>query len=258
MSRYRRVKGNYLNFYVCEWTMAWVVPVFLFLSFDCHWYLTFVFSCFSWVHVWLNSNPSEWKEHIYARYEVNTLLGTRDSNLIEMSVARRECQRMHRICVFVSALSSSPSLLSSSLLSSLCSSLFSSTRGEPCIRWRTHLTHHPNNRGWPWAVSPINHLTFTSRHQSPSPPTSTTPHPPIRVDQRQLRKTSPDSPAYKGRRQSSTIPHDCQYKSDGSNYPSPSGGQKQASRPLFNFNVVQPYYTLLGGELQCMSRESRI
>lgn len=216
----------------------------------------YVFSCFSWVHIWMNSNPSEWKKHICARYEVNTTLGTCDSNLIEMSVARRECQRMHRICVFVSPVSLFPSCLFSSWLVS--SPLLFSTGGEPCIRWCTHLTHHPNNRGWPWAVSQINHLTFPSRHQLPSPPTSSAPHPPFRVDPRQLRKTSPYSPAYKGRRQSSTIPHDCQYKSDGSNYPSPSGGHEQAFRPLFNFNVVQPYYTLLGGELWCMSGESRI
>lgn len=201
---------------------------------------------------WIQILQTENKTHSWAIDEVNSALGTSDGNLIEMSVARS--QRMHRMRVFVSPVSSSllvPPLLVSPLLSP--------TGGEPRIGWRAHLTRHPNNRGWPWAVSRINHLTFPSRHQLPSPPASP-PHAAlaIELDPRQLRKTVPDSLAYEGRRQSSTIPHDCQYKSDGSNYPSPSRGQEQAFRPLFNFNAVQPYYTLLGVELRCMSGESRI
>lgn len=99
-------------------------------------------------------------------------------------------------------------------------------RGEPCIRWRTqcrtHLTHHPNNGGWPWAALPINHLTFPSRHQ---PPFSSN------LPSQATEKPQPRPPCYVGRRQSSTIPHGCRYKSDGSNYPSPSGGREQASHP---------------------------
>lgn len=69
------------------------------------------------------------------------------------------------------------------------------------------------------------------------------------------KKPSATSPAYEGQRQSSTSPHDRQYKSDGSNYPSPSRSHEQASRPLFSFNMVQPY-THQGGELRCMCRKS--
>ena len=58
-----------------------------------------------------NWNPSEWEKNICARYEVNNVFGTCDSNLIEMSVERQGLG-IHRICV--SCLSGI--LISSSLL----------------------------------------------------------------------------------------------------------------------------------------------
>jgi len=84
-------------------------------------------------------------------------------------------------------------------------------------------------------------------------------HPQILVDLRHAKKKRERKPfaafpAHEGQRQSFTVPHDWQYKSDGSNYPLASGGHEQVSHLIFNFNVFQPFYTQMGGEL-CVRRK---
>lgn len=119
--------------------------------------------------------------------------------------AERQGLRIERISLFClfCVLVPSPSLISHLSFSSYRSELqhhlsaISEDRrvSQPCIRWCsqccTHLTHHPNNRGWPWAALPINHLTLASRKWLPFlclPPPIFQSHPPIRVDPRRQRK----------------------------------------------------------------------
>lgn len=188
-----------------------------------------------------------------------------DGSLIEMSADTLEINSFKNIFLV-------PNVLILSLLFSVPTALpwvttssFLRSRGrevKQCIRWgtqcRTHLTLHPNNGGWPWAAPLINHLTFSSRHQLPSPrfPPCVLSWPEMASSPKK-EKNSSASCAHEGWRQSPKIPHDCKYKSDGSNYPSSSRGPERASRLLFNFDVVQPFSTQMGGELWCMSGQSR-
>lgn len=121
-----------------------------------------------------NSNPSVWKKiwsqqyswQLWYQFNWNVSWETGTPNLKNLSVLSLLCPHPFSFSYFSSMFLFVPLWVTTS---SFCH--IRGQEGQPCIRWCsqccTRLTHHPNNRGWPWAALPINHLTLASRKWLP-------------------------------------------------------------------------------------------